>query len=319
MTVLPRGRPTFDAQDEGGAAIGPASTLNFVGAGVSVAYNAAQDRFDVTIPGSTAATYIQDTDADTKVETEKNADEDKVRITTFGTLRALFQTASPHIDLTGDVRYTGNLGGGALSPSASEYMRVGDLGTVDGVIGFQAAIGAASTPTAGVIVGIGGRALGKHASTVVAYGLDFVAGVANLTMADAYGARTQVLATGSGKTLTNYYGYYALPGNVSLATLTNWYGFYAPALTVGATLRCPFFDAGTTASGNNRGNVFKSNTQLFQTTMDFGGGAGVLGIGVAVTAPTTNPTGGMIVYVDPADNKLKARGQAGTVTVLANP
>jgi hypothetical protein len=37
------------------------------------------------------------------------------------------------------------------------------------------------------------------------------------------------------------------------------------------------------------------------------------------TAPASNPAAGFIIYVDPADNKLKARGSAGTVTVLANP
>lgn len=38
------------------------------------------------------------------------------------------------------------------------------------------------------------------------------------------------------------------------------------------------------------------------------------------TAPTSNPTGnGFGIFVDPADNKLKARGGSGTVTVLAVP
>jgi len=38
------------------------------------------------------------------------------------------------------------------------------------------------------------------------------------------------------------------------------------------------------------------------------------------TAPAANPVAGsFILYVDPADNKLKARGSSGTITNLANP
>jgi hypothetical protein len=51
----------------------------------------------------------------------------------------------------------------------------------------------------------------------------------------------------------------------------------------------------------------------------FGGGAGVIFILSSVTAPTSNPTGGFLLYVDPADGKVKLRGPSGTITVLANP
>ena len=37
-----------------------------------------------------------------------------------------------------------------------------------------------------------------------------------------------------------------------------------------------------------------------------------------VTAPGT-PSTGSALYVDSADNKLKAKGSSGTVTTLANP
>jgi hypothetical protein len=40
----------------------------------------------------------------------------------------------------------------------------------------------------------------------------------------------------------------------------------------------------------------------------------------ATTAPTSNPpTGAFILYVDPADNTLRARGSSGTITILATP
>lgn len=37
------------------------------------------------------------------------------------------------------------------------------------------------------------------------------------------------------------------------------------------------------------------------------------------TAPAVNPTSGVYLYVDTSDNKFKARGSSGTVTILANP
>ncbi len=47
----------------------------------------------------------------------------------------------------------------------------------------------------------------------------------------------------------------------------------------------------------------------------FGSGIGVIGIKTATTLPTTNPTGGGILYVDAG--VLKYRGSAGTVTTIA--
>jgi hypothetical protein len=48
----------------------------------------------------------------------------------------------------------------------------------------------------------------------------------------------------------------------------------------------------------------------------FGGGAGVVGIANATTVPTTNPTGGGILYSE--GGALKWRGSSGTVTVIAS-
>jgi len=66
------------------------------------------------------------------------------------------------------------------------------------------------------------------------------------------------------------------------------------------------------------GSTAKSNVAMFGAG-SFGGGVNVFFVGTATTAPTTNPTGGFLLYVDPADNKLKARGPSGTVTTLATP
>ena len=54
----------------------------------------------------------------------------------------------------------------------------------------------------------------------------------------------------------------------------------------------------------------------FGTTDQFGSGAGVVGIKSATTVPTTNPTGGGVLYVE--GGALKYRGSSGTVTTIAN-
>lgn len=50
-------------------------------------------------------------------------------------------------------------------------------------------------------------------------------------------------------------------------------------------------------------------------TGSFGGGSGVIGILNAGTAPTSNPTGGGIIYAE--SGALKYRGSSGTITTLA--
>jgi hypothetical protein len=56
--------------------------------------------------------------------------------------------------------------------------------------------------------------------------------------------------------------------------------------------------------------------QLFSTTISLGGGKGVLGIANAATVPSSNPTGGGVLYVQAG--ALKYRGSSGTVTTIAN-
>jgi len=58
------------------------------------------------------------------------------------------------------------------------------------------------------------------------------------------------------------------------------------------------------------------NVGLFAASGSFGGGGGVLSIANATTVPTSNPTGGGILYVEAG--ALKFRGSSGTVTTIAN-
>jgi hypothetical protein len=52
-----------------------------------------------------------------------------------------------------------------------------------------------------------------------------------------------------------------------------------------------------------------------RTTSQFGGGQGVMAIANATVAPSVNPAGGGILYVE--DGAFKYRGSNGTVTVIA--
>jgi hypothetical protein len=58
------------------------------------------------------------------------------------------------------------------------------------------------------------------------------------------------------------------------------------------------------------------NIQFAALTQSFGGGAGVIGIANAGTVPTSNPSGGGVLYVE--SGALKFRGSSGTVTTIAN-
>ena len=57
------------------------------------------------------------------------------------------------------------------------------------------------------------------------------------------------------------------------------------------------------------------NMQLGSATMSIGGGSGVFGLTNATTVPTSNPTGGGILYAE--GGALKWRGSSGTITTIA--
>jgi hypothetical protein len=58
------------------------------------------------------------------------------------------------------------------------------------------------------------------------------------------------------------------------------------------------------------------NVQLGGGSASVGSGSGVIGITNATTVPTSNPTGGGVLYVEAG--ALKYRGSSGTVTTIAN-
>ena len=110
------------------------------------------------------------------------------------------------------------------------------------------------------------------------------------------------------------------------ANLTEWQSSAGSVLSyVG-----PNGDIVLNGSAFFQGNFFRSNAdsastfalpgsqnmQLFSGTSAFGGGVKVLGIANATTVPTTNPSGGGVLYVE--SGALKYRGSSGTVTTIAN-
>lgn len=86
--------------------------------------------------------------------------------------------------------------------------------------------------------------------------------------------------------------------------------------------------AGTSETGSN--NLYISNSTTSTPLIyghftnknigfnlkSFGSGTGVIAIGNATAVPSTNPTGGGIIYTEAG--ALKYRGSSGTVTTLAN-
>jgi hypothetical protein len=75
--------------------------------------------------------------------------------------------------------------------------------------------------------------------------------------------------------------------------------------------RATEFFGGTFAGGS----LAVSGNAGVGTSTQFGSGAGVLGMANATTVPTTNPTGGGVLYIEAG--ALKYRGSSGTVTTIA--
>jgi hypothetical protein len=72
---------------------------------------------------------------------------------------------------------------------------------------------------------------------------------------------------------------------------------------------------GVTTGGTGRQGWSNNGTQIGSVTFELGGGTGVIGITNASVVPSTNPSGGGVLYVEAG--ALKYRGSSGTVTTLA--
>lgn len=101
----------------------------------------------------------------------------------------------------------------------------------------------------------------------------------------------------------------------------NW-----PTLSLGTSANFQSQAGTLVATASSAINLSPSNTSLYTFTNNgvqlgtistaFGGGVKVIGITNATTVPTTNPSGGGILYV--SGGALMYRGSSGTVTTIAS-
>lgn len=97
-------------------------------------------------------------------------------------------------------------------------------------------------------------------------------------------------------------------------TLVTQIGFFCAALTKGSTANNPLFiNAPDTA--NASGSMIDGNITFFATAGSYGGGSRVLFMANRTTAPSSDPTGGGILYAE--SGALKWRGSGGSVTTIA--
>ena len=303
-----------------------------------------EDSVVVTVHGAipsgvSAGSRLQDADNTTWIDTENAPNEDKIRLTVQAVLRGLLQTATPHIQLTGDTRIDGRLGVGNPPPTSSSSPRAQlsvwpNLGTGTSTVlqidltGVQAAAG--NTRHGFAFVGTYDLA-GYNLTNF--YGLASVA-----TLQDAIG--TGVLTTlggvrggvvaGSGGvaiTATDSADFDATTPTGDASSLITTHrglrvrnqggGFVSEAIGIDVEAQ--------SGAGTNRGvrvlgttqdpSIHQPSLYLFGTTPSMGGGSRVLGIANGATAPNSNPSGGGVLYAEAG--ALKWRGSSGTVTTIA--
>ena len=231
-----------------------------------------------------------------------------------GTARYTPATGTPRNTFVGELHIGSTVSGATilLGENTDQIIRA-SVGAVNSYMGAMIGAGASVIPAPNYVTGIGGRAATSNASAVGARGLDFAAQHGSSgTLTELVGCKATTINIL--RTVTNTYAFLAPSPTMIVSTDINVYQFYASAMLFG-TNRHPFYDPGTTESGDSHGSVFKTSVQLFSTTIAFGSGVGVLGIANAVTNPSTNPVGGGVLYV--TGGALRYRGSAGTDTLIA--
>src|SRR5437867_765334 len=203
------------------------------------------DAVVVTVHGAVpspvlAGSYIADNDGNTSVHTETMPNEDRIRMLIAGVLRYMMAEASPHHDLTGDLRLSGVLAVKGATPDVTQaaYIIARDAAAPDGQIAILADVGGLTSVGTGAVTGVGGRALARNAATVTAYGLDYLAGANGQSLVDAAAVRAQIIfLTAIGKTITNATCIQVrAPLNLG-GTITNVYGVRVEAITIGGNRR----------------------------------------------------------------------------------
>jgi hypothetical protein len=205
----------------------------------------------------------------------------------------------------------------------------------------------------GIAIAQGGNILSNKLIGVI--GTATVQGTAQVTNAIGLYVSTLSGAAAAGALITNYYGLFQETPQV-VGTITNkWGGYFKDDLQIERhllvgliglqTIAAQAFVNGPNVSGGAadqpslivqqgagqtaatlklRTSAGADRLQMFGASGNIllgagatgGGGVGELSL-VTTTAPTgTPPAAGAYLYVDPADNKLKAKTSGGTVTIL---
>lgn len=108
---------------------------------------------------------------------------------------------------------------------------------------------------------------------------------------------------------------YIVQNATGAGTLNTQRGIFMAALTKGATANNPLF-INAPSTEDVSGSMIDGNITIFATTGSYGGGSRVMFMANRTTAPSSNPTGGGILYV--VSGALTWRGSSGTVTTIAS-
>src|SRR5207244_1729956 len=82
------------------------------------------------------------------------------------------------------------------------------------------------------------------------------------------------------------------------------------------TKAVPIDADGPARTTNTDGSVHRMNFQFASRTRSFATGDGVIGLAFATTNPTTNPSGGVVIWSPAATGDFKVKGPTGTVCTL---
>lgn len=118
-----------------------------------------------------------------------------------------------------------------------------------------------------------------------------------------------------------------LADRVALSTWHSGSNYHIVVLGAGQTALTPFDQVDLwvkntgvirlVVDGGTKLRAVANGLQIGNGSADLGGGNGVIGIDNATTAPSTNPTAGIVLYVDSADNTLKYRKADGSTVTLS--
>jgi hypothetical protein len=213
-------------------------------------------------------------------------------------------TAALNISTGGATTATSGDGTTATITTTSAHgLAVGDIVTVAGITptGYNGTYSVASTPTTTTFT----YSNTTTDSQTIA-GTVRVDAQASITSRSA--ATVGLLVRAAASQVSNPFEVQNSSG-VVIANISSSGGVRATGTLQGSTLSA-VADGSTIATLSASGNV------QFRGAASYGGGVGVIGIANATTAPTTDPTGGGILYVD--TGALKYKGTSGTAGTIVN-